>query len=191
MPNKCECHEKGSVMRTSRTLLTTSVLALSCLTLTGATSAAAAPKAEHHSGSDSIVLNVVDATVAFHPLNTPADHGVGTLGTYEDIIYSDTTLGTKTGLGAGTLELVSKDPSNGHLIEFLDQLSQFGDGSIQFSGPFDRTALFAGTAVKQRTIGTKGRYLGYTGWNTWTLQQNPGGLGNVVAVEHIVLEKNS
>lgn len=176
-------------MRISRSLLTTSALAFSCVALVATTSAAAAPRAEQESAPPRIVLDVVDATVAYHPLNTPADRGVGTLGTYDDTIYADTTLDTKIGLAAGTLELVRKVPSNGHLIEVLEELLQLADGSIQFGSAFDRTALLAGATVKQRAIGTKGRYLGYTGWNTWSLQPNPGGLGNVVAVEHIVLEK--
>jgi len=177
-------------MHMSRSLLTTSALVFSCVTLV-ATTSAAAPNSKRHSAPDRIVLDVVDATVAFHPLNTPADQGVGTLGSYDDTIYSDAKLDTKIGLAAGTLELVQKVPSNGHLIEVLNELMQLTDGSIQFGSAFDRTAVLAGAAVTQRAVGTKGRYFGYTGWNTWTLQPNAGGMGNVVAVEHIVLEKPS
>lgn len=177
-------------MRISRSLLTTSALAFSCVTLV-ATASAAAPNAQRHAASDQIVLDVFDATVAYHPLNTPADQGVGTLGSYDDTIFSDAQLTTKIGLAAGTLELVRKDPSNGHLIEVLNEQMQLSDGSIQFGSTFDRTAVLGGAAVKQRAFGTQGRYAGYAGWNTWTLQPNQGGMGGVVAVEHIVLAKTS
>lgn len=177
-------------MRISRSLLTTSALAFSCVAL-AATASAAAPSAERHAATDRIVLDVFDATVAYHPLNTPADQGVGTLGSYDDTIYADAKLDTKLGLAAGTLELVRKDPSTGHLIEVLHELVQLSDGSLQFGSTFDRTAVLGGAAVEQRAVGTQGRYAGYAGWNTWTLQPNPGGMGGVVAVEHIVLEKPS
>lgn len=177
-------------MHISRSLLTTSALVFSCVTLV-ATASAAAPNEERDSAPDRIVLDLFDVTVAYHPLNTPPDQGVGTLGSYDDTIYSDAKLDTKVGLAVGTLELVRKDPSNGHLIEVLNELVQLSDGSIQFGSMFDRTAVLGGAAVSQRAVGTKGRYSGYTGWNTWTLQPSPGGLGNVVAVEHIVLEKTS
>jgi len=97
----------------------------------------------------------------YYPGVTTANE-IGTYGTYHDPIL-DSSGTTQLGTGVGTLDVLYKRPSDGHIIEYTTEQYQFADGTVVVSDYFDRTNLLAFKWVSESAKGTSGAYLGMSG----------------------------
>jgi hypothetical protein len=91
----------------------------------------------------------------------PDDWDAGTMATYFDDVYDDA--GNRVGTTVGTMSIISKDPVDGHLNEYLSEQIMLPDGAITARGGFSRKAALDQQWLGYPAVGTGGRYTGMTG----------------------------
>ena len=87
--------------------------------------------------------------------------GPGFMTTYWcDVFNTDEEL---IGTSIGTMIILYRRPSDGHLIEYCSEQIQLKDGSFAAGGFIDRNDVLSQNWISYPVIGTGGRYKGMTG----------------------------
>lgn len=97
----------------------------------------------------------------------PEKWGAGFMTTYWCDIFdrADELIGTSV----GTMIILKKRQSDGHLIEYISEQIQLKDGTFAAAGIVDRSDVFAQNWAGYPITGTSGRYLGMTGMRRWKI----------------------
>jgi hypothetical protein len=103
---------------------------------------------------------------------TPDKWGPGFMTTYwTDVFNTDNEL---IGNSIGTMIILYKRPSDGHLIEYISEQIQLKDGVLASEAYLDRTDVLEQNVCEQSLRGVSGRYTGMTGSRKYRIEELEG-----------------
>jgi len=126
------------------------------------------------STEDSVFIEEIEKVTIAHTNSTeaPETWGPGFMTTYWCDVFD--TSNNLIGTSVGTMIILYKRPSDGHLIEYISEQIQLKDGAFHAAGYVDRSDVFAQDWCGYPAVGISGRYEGMTGYRKWRIKELEG-----------------
>ena len=162
--------------------------AVGCMVLTGATPTTAAPRATTSATPQVVTLNLVDRLTKFYANETPPsllDVPVGFMTIWFGQIQNADDPSQPPAGATGNLDIIAKDATTGDATGYMNEQIHFADGSIRYSGSYNRTDATQQKWITISAQGVSGRYRGMHGLVHWRITSvtDP----TIPVEEHVVL----